>query len=318
MPLTLPQYADYLDSRGLSWPAPPEVDPPRARVHLKPVRGLRAVVWSIYGTLLRISGGELYFEHPDQFIMDVALDKTLQEFKMWGSMSRKPGQPAEYLRQLYSRALDEQRNAPSPGEKYPEIIAELVWESILKKLLQKEYFFDHSFYGSLNEYSRKVAYFFHASLQGTACYEGAADALKMVAGAGLVQGVLANGQIFTPVQLDRGLRQQDPMQPLASLIDPELCLLSCQLRARKPSERPFRHLLHLFAERGIQPAEVLYVGNNVPRDIIPARRVGMRTALFAGDRHSLRASPEQLNESATRPDRLLTELPQIGRLLGSS
>ena len=27
--------------------------------------------------------------------MNVALDKTIHEFKMWGSMSRKPGQPAD-------------------------------------------------------------------------------------------------------------------------------------------------------------------------------------------------------------------------------
>ena len=31
MPLTLEQYATYLDTRGLPWPAPPEVKRPRAR-----------------------------------------------------------------------------------------------------------------------------------------------------------------------------------------------------------------------------------------------------------------------------------------------
>jgi hypothetical protein len=33
----------------------------------------------------------------------------------------------------------------------------------------------------LNELSRKIAYFFHASLQGTACYPGCAEALKAAA-----------------------------------------------------------------------------------------------------------------------------------------
>src|SRR5262249_49175584 len=38
MPLTLEQYASYLDTRDLPWPAPPEVEPPRAKPHLKRLR----------------------------------------------------------------------------------------------------------------------------------------------------------------------------------------------------------------------------------------------------------------------------------------
>ena len=176
MPLTLEQYASYLDTRDLPGPAPPEVETPKAKPHLKRLHGVRAVLWNVYGTLLAVPGGDLYFEHPQKLVMDVALDKTVQEFKMWGSMTRKPGQPGEYLGQLYSMALAEQRGVTAGGEKHPEVCSERVWEAILKRLFQKDYKFDAGYYGSLNEYSRKVAYFFHASLQGTACYEGAAAA----------------------------------------------------------------------------------------------------------------------------------------------
>ncbi len=99
---------------------------------------------------------------------------------MWASMSRKPGQPADYIGQIYRQVLTEQRSFPAGGERHPEVAADRVWEAILKKLFQKDYKFDAGFYGSLNEYSRKVAYFFHASLQGTACYPGAAAALRHV------------------------------------------------------------------------------------------------------------------------------------------
>jgi hypothetical protein len=51
-------------------------------------------------------------------------------------------------------------------------------------------------------------------------------------------------------------------------------------------------------------------------DLVPAKRLGMRTALFAGDRESLQASKEQLKDPAMRPDALLTELPQIAELVG--
>src|SRR5580765_1762040 len=164
MPLTLEQYATYLDSHGASWPAVPPIEHPKAKPHVVAIEGIRAVTWSAYGTLIAISTGELLYEHPQKFIMDLALEKTVQEFKMWGSMSRKPGQPSEYMGQLYGKALSELRMVPSPGEKFPEIHSERIWENIVKKLLVKDYKFDAGFYGSINEYSRKIAFYFHSCL----------------------------------------------------------------------------------------------------------------------------------------------------------
>src|SRR5262249_12753449 len=236
-------------------------------------------------------------------------------FKMWGSMTRKPGQPAEYLGTLYRRALDDQKLLPSPGEKHPEIAAERVWEDIIKKLFQKEYQFDAGFYGSLNEYNRTVAYFFHASLQGTACYPGAAAALAHVKERGLAQGLLADAQCFTLVQLQRGLTQQHAAASLDSLVDPDLRMLSFEQRAKKPSERLFRQMLQLLHQRGIEPNQVLHIGARMSADIVPARRCGMRTGLFAGDKGSLQASAKELKDAATRPDVLLTDLEQIKEII---
>jgi histidinol phosphatase-like enzyme len=311
MPLTLEQYATYLDTRELPWPAPPEVEKPKARPHLTRLPDVRAVTWNVYGTLLAISHGDLLFEHPQAFVTDAALEKTIQEFKMWGSMSRKPGQPAEYMKQIYQQVLTEQRSFPGGGEKFPEAASDRVWEAILKKLLQKDYKFDAGFFGSLNEYSRKIAYFFHASLQGTACYPGAAAALKHVHDAGLVQTLLADGQCFTTVQLQRGLAAQDSTVRCQDVLDDKAEALSYALRGRKPSERLFRHTLQALTDRDIAPAQVLHVGSRLTQDIIPAKRLGMRTALFAGDRASLQATPEQLKEPASRPDVMLTELTQL-------
>jgi hypothetical protein len=311
MPLSLEQYAAWLDGRDLPWPAPPQVDAPKAKPHLARLSGVRAVLWNVYGTLLAIPFGELLFEHPQPFVMQMALEKTIAEFKMWGSMSRKPGQPSEYMGHLYRTQLDEQRLAPSPGEKYPEIIAERVWEGLVKKLFQKDYQFDASFYGSLNEYSRKIAYFFHASLQGTACYRGGGRALQSVAAAGLVQGLCGDGQSFTAVQLQRGLDAEDGGVRLDDLIPEDLRVLSCDVRGKKPSDRLFRAALEALAAKGIEPPEVLHVGSRMDKDLIPAKRLGLRTALFAGDRAALSATPEQLKDPATRPDVLLTKLKQI-------
>jgi FMN phosphatase YigB (HAD superfamily) len=315
MPLTLEQYATWLDGRDLPWPAPLPPEPVKAKPHVKRLDNIRAVLWNVYGTLLTIPFGELLFEHPQPFVMSMALEKTIAEFKMWASMSRKPGAPSEYMLHLYKTQLDEQRLAPSPGEKHPELQADRLWEGLVKKLFQKDYTFDAGFYGSLNEYSRKIAYFFHASLQGTAAYPGAAEALQAVAGAGLVQGVCTDGQCFTIVQLQRGFAAQDDRLRLDSLVPPDLQVFSCDAKGKKPSERLFREALDRLEKHDIGPAEVLHVASRIDRDLIPAKKLGLRTALFVGDRGSLSATPEQLKDPATKPDVLLTDLSQISEVV---
>jgi FMN phosphatase YigB (HAD superfamily) len=312
MPLTLEQYASYLDTRhDLAWPAAPEVERPKAKPHLVKLPHVRVVLWNVYGTLLAINGGDLLFEHPQAFVMGMALEKTIQEFKMWAAMSRKPGQPSEYLIHIYKQVLDGQRLGPGGGERFPEVGAERVWEAIVKKLQQKDYKFDAGSLGSLNEFSRKVAYFFHASLQGTACYPGAVEALRHVVDAGLTQGLLADGQCFSSIQLQRGLTKQDAAAKLEHLLSDGLCALSYDIRGRKPSDRLFRPILETLRGKGVEPSQVLHVGSRITQDIAAARRLGMRTALFAGDKASLQATPEQLKDAANRPDVMLTELNQI-------
>jgi FMN phosphatase YigB (HAD superfamily) len=229
-------------------------------------------------------------------------------------MTRKPGQPSEYMAEIYDRVLNEQRMLPSPGEKHPEILAERVWLAILKKLFQKDYKYDTGFFGSLNEYSKKVAYFFHASLQGTACYDGAARALEHIASCGIRQGLLADAQCFTLVQLQRGLAAQSSVR-IDDVIDRNLRLFSHETGGRKPSDRLFRPFLQAAAQHGIAPSDILHVGSRIVQDIAPARRHGMRTALFAGDKESLQATAQQLKDPATRPDVLITELAQMTQLL---
>ena len=315
--MNLEQYANFLDTRDLVWPAPPEVHHPKAKPHLTRMPQVRVVTWNLYGTLLDIFSGQLLFEHPNKFVMDIALDKTVAEFKMWGSMSRKPGQPSDYMGQIYRGVLKDLELASSPGEKFPQVLSEKIWEAIIKKLNQKDYKYDVNFYGPMTDYARKIAYFFHASLQGTACYEGAAQALEHVQQSGLKQGLIADAQCFSFVQLQRGLAQQHCGTPADALFDRTLRSLSCEVGGRKPSERLFKHSLNQLAAQGITAAQVLHVGSRIPLDLAPAKKLGMRTALYVGDKEAVQATPEQLKDPATKPDVMMTELGQIAEIVGA-
>jgi FMN phosphatase YigB (HAD superfamily) len=313
MALSLEQYADSLATRDLVWPRPPAPVSAKARPHLEDLSGVRLVACNIYGSLLGIATGNLVFEHPTKLVMDVALDKTVQEFKMWQSMSRKPGQPSEYMYELYKKALHELRLAASPGEKHPEIVAEKIWDNIVKKLQKKDYKYDVATLGSIEALLGKIAYFFHASLQGTVPYPGLAATLEDLRSRGIKLGLLADAQSFTMLQLQRALGEG----VRASEIFPaNLRSLSFEVGGRKPSERLFKHFLAAAAKQGILPDAILHLGSRIIEDIAPAKKLGMKTALFAGDKESLRATAEQFKDPAFRPDLLLTELAQLPQAFG--
>ena len=57
------------------------------------------------------------------------------------------------------------------------------------------------------------------------------------------------------------------------------------------------------------------MGNDMLNDILPARSVGFRTALFAGDKRSLRLRRDDPRCNNLKPDMILTDLIQLVGLL---
>src|SRR5262249_53324865 len=153
----------------------------------------------------------------------------------------------------------------------------------------------------VNEYVKKIAYFYHASIQGAGPYPGAAETIRLIAEGRRVQGFLADAQCFTPGPLQWCMRQDDPDFDVNRYFPPSFRVLSADKRTKKPSDVLFKAAVQALGEVGIRPGEVLHIGSSVPRDIAPAKKHGFRTALFAGDKNSLVATPEQLKDPATRP-----------------
>src|SRR5207244_1210287 len=152
---------------------------------IKPLPGIRAVTWNVYGTLLRITDGELLLMSDQQIRMQVALEKTMHEFNMWQSMSRKPGAPWEYMLAQYTDVLQELQltGAAKKGD-VTQVDSRWLWRKLISRLEQKEYQYDEEIFGDADEYAEKVAYFFHAVFQGVAAMDNAAKVVAAVADAG--------------------------------------------------------------------------------------------------------------------------------------
>ena len=316
MPQTLQEYADWLDNRNLIWPKLTAPVQPKATPSLKPLRGIRAVTWSLYGTLLRIADGQLLYHHPQQFRMQVALEKTIEEFNMWHSMSRKPGAPWEYMLTQYTGVLEKQqmRGTKRKGD-FPEMDSSEIWRTLIARLVKNEFSWDESMYGDLDGLSLKVAYFFHTRLQAVEVAEHAVGALNAVDLANIAQALLADAQPFSLVQMLRAFGQVGTLPP-STLFGADVMTLSFRLGVRKPSKSLYLYALKQFQQQGISPPEVLHVGNRLCGDLAEAKRQGMKTALYAGDADSVQASKDDMKNPETRPDRLMTDLNQIGQILG--
>lgn len=312
---SLKQYAHSLQERlDLVWPKPIPAIGLKAKPGFLRIEGIRCVLWGTYGTLLHVAGGELLLEHPKEFVTGLAFEKTIEEFKMWGSMSRKPGQPSAYLLTIFRSLVFEQRSTLGIlGEKYPEWSSKRIWEGVINKLLKKDYVIDRAKYGSISELSEKVSLFYHASLQGVSVYSGASEVLSHLSSLGISQGILGNGQCFTLAQLNWGLQLQGPCD-LDNYIDQSLGILSAQVGGRKPSERLFNAALEAIKAKGYAPHQVLHVGVRMQDDLIGARKVGFKTCLFVGDKSSVEVAMEDLKNPVTRPDALVTDLAQVSQL----
>ena len=317
MALSLAEYANFLDDRDLIWPSVPPPVPVQVIPSIEPIDGIRIVLWDVYGTLLRTTGGAFCLVPDPQTPLEIALEKTIHEFNMWPSMYRKPGPPwksmiNQYIN--YHKRLSMVATKRSGDLTDADLID--IWETIIVRLFDKYYSYDKDFYGDVRQYSEKVAYFFHSSLQGVEARTGAVQAIKDLHAVEVRQGLLANGQSFTFTQLLRALAQQGTLPPLADTLHPNAVLFSYELGIRKPSRSLFQLTVERLKDAGFRPEEVLHISCRLEADLLPAKAAGMMTGLLAAEQTGLDTPVVLLKDSATRPDRVLTSLSQVAALFG--
>jgi FMN phosphatase YigB (HAD superfamily) len=316
---SLAEYLSWLEARpNLIWPKPPVPVPIDADPFIKPLPEIRAVSWCVYGTLLQIHDGRLHHQHPQVLRMQVALQKTIEEFHMWNAMSRKPGQPWEYMLSQYTKLVDEARlHATKRKGDQPEVDSVKVWHKLVDRLMQNEYEFDRSLYSDDEDLALKVACFFHCMLQGVTATEGAPGILDRIRQAGLKQGLIDDAQKFTFALLQHDLQKVDPNLSLGALINSDLVTMSYRFSIRKPSPSLYAVAAEQYRNAGIEPAHVLYVSHRLHDDLAMAKKAGFKTALYAGDEKVCQVTGDDLRNPDIKPDRLLTELGQVAEIVGA-
>jgi putative hydrolase of the HAD superfamily len=120
-------------------------------------------------------------------------------------------------------------------------------------------------------------------------------------------GIISNAQFYTVDVLECLLGATLDERGF----DQRLLFFSWREGRAKPASFMFDRAKAVLASMGIPAASVVYVGNDMRNDILPAATVGFTTALFAGDRRSLRLRQSDRRCLDVRPDMIITDLRQL-------
>lgn len=257
--------------------------------------GIRAVVFDIYGTMLISASGDIGFASPAssaKAMADALSAVGIPEFA-------DPIRAVDCLRATITAHHQRLRNE---GADYPEVDILQVWDDVLHALGAQ---------GTptipLSEVDRhQLAIEYEVRINPVWPMPHLRSCLVTLSDHGLALGIISNAQFFTvelfPALLDESLESLG--------FDPELQVYSYRHGQAKPGEFLFHLAAKTFASRGIRQDEILYMGNDMVNDILPASRIGFHTALFAGDARSLRRRENDSRVAEVSPDVVFTDLMQ--------
>lgn len=120
-------------------------------------------------------------------------------------------------------------------------------------------------------------------------------------------GIISNAQFYTPLLFPACIsRDLDDLG-----FDKDLRWYSYESKRAKPDTWMYEQARDSLAQRGIAAERVLYVGNDMLNDMLPAQQCGFKTALFAGDQRSLRLRHDHAQASQVEVDCIITNLEQL-------
>lgn len=284
-----------LKARMKSLVSPIEVRPTQTDPQLKQLESIRAVVFDIYGTLLISGSGDIGVStataRPDAFEQSV---------RSAGFQLRCAGDVG--VARLHQAIGAQQEALRARGTEYPEIDIREVWLEVIKSesiealdLVEPD--------GRIE----RCAVEYEMLVNPTWLMPHAVETVQRLGEQGLQLGIVSNAQFFTPILCEvlcgRSLHELG--------FPRELAVYSFEHLQAKPGEFLYELAAHRLADRGIAAEEVLYVGNDMLNDVLPARSLGFKTALFAGDARSLRWREGDERVQDIEPDLIVTDLAQI-------
>ncbi len=272
--------------------------PDDVTARLQQLSGIRAVIFDVYGTLFSSGVGDISLA-TEQY-RDAELKSTLSDN---GIHLTDEAKTARLDDRLHEHIHAHQAARKEDGIEYPEVEIREVWVDFIQALVADGLItedFEADIETLIIDYESRV--------NPTQAMPELEATLSQLHECDQVLGIISNAQFYTRLLFDTYLAKD-----LETLhFDERINVWSYRELEGKPSQALYRlSAAHLKQHHGIEPHEVLYIGNDMRNDIWPASEVGFKTALFAGDTLSLRRRKEHPNCADLVADLEITTLSQI-------
>lgn len=297
-------YSTKLHKKFIDLSRPIKPIPTGEKPKLKKLSNIRVLAYDFYGTLFISGVGDIGVD-DGSFDADV----LNQVFENSGITVKHPDTGSMAIKAYNHVAEEAMQKAKDEGIEFPEPDIRSIWQSVLS-LLKDKNLIHYSESSSLYE---MLSIEFETKMNPVWPMPGVTKILHHFKENGMAQGIISNSQFYTPVVLEAltGYSLQDLG------FSEELLHWSYEEKMKKPGLQfynSFVKKLHLVDET-LKPGHVLYIGNDMLKDVYPAHTIGMKTALFAGDERSLKWRKEDDRCKNIDPDLVITEWWQLAECI---
>lgn len=254
---------------------------------------IKAVIFDIYGTLIRLDTGDL----------DDSLKKEKKLIRAMDRLKRKygiKGPSKDILRMYVNQIRRVHKTKEGLGISYPEVKIDNIWKSVLRGVGHRA--------GIKRIF--KIAYDFHDFSGERRLYDNTAYLLKELKGRGIKAGIVSNSQFYTEIDMLRLLRRELRIHSIYELFDKPLVFYSYRVGCSKPNMKSFNLLKRRLRKFRIRNSEVLYVGNDMLKDIYPAKKAGFKTCWFIN-----KETKPRKKETRVRPDFSIRNLSSVLKVI---
>ncbi len=283
---------------------PIDVQPTGAKPAYVKVDNIKAIIFDIYGTLIISSSGDIMQSSYDASMFSVALSAS-------GFQINVAEEELIDIHPIFEKEVIQGKEiATKSGIPFPELNIVEVWQRTLKKAEAKGLI-------SSNRFPNYKLFTFLFELNSNQVWPmpGLKESLDELKGKGYPLGIVSNAQFYTPVIMNYFLYNKIKGDEFIDGFENDLSVFSYKMLRGKPDTAVYEELVEPLRKRGLSPKDVLYVGNDMLKDIYAASQVGFKTCFYAGDMRAYRLREDHPEASRIKPDFTITELKQLNDFL---
>ena len=267
---------------------------------LKKLPDIQVLAYDFYGTLFASGVGDIGVD-DGSFDSGILLE-TFQNSGITVTDKKAGSTGFKIYNRVVEKIISDLQGEDIP---YPEPDIRKVWVEVLNEMES----------GNLVQFPKnqqipeRLAIEFEARMNPVWPMPGVVDTLIYFKKKGITQGIISNSQFYTPIVLEALTGHT-----LAELgFSEELLHWSFEEKRKKPGLIFYRNFIKKLQkfDPELKPENVLYIGNDMLKDVYPAAKTGMKTALFAGDDRSLKWRRDDERCKNSEPDLIITDLTQL-------